>query len=77
MRRKDEQNKERLRKNFDNRRGARELLQFQTGDPVWLPDKEVEGMAGEEVAPHSFNVLSRCRAREPASAYARKKGNRP
>ena len=59
MRRKYEQNTERQRKNFDNRRCARELPQLQLGDPVWLPNKEAEGTIGEEVAPQSFNVLSR------------------
>ena len=57
-RRVDEHNKERQRKNFTNRRGARDLPQLQPGDSVWLPDKKVEGKTGEEVAPQSFNVLS-------------------
>ena len=58
VRRRDEHNKERQRKNFDNHRGARELPQLQPGDSVWLPDKKVAGKAGEVVAPQSFNVLS-------------------
>ena len=58
VRRRDEHNKERQRKHFDNHRGAREFPQLQPGDSVWLPDKKVEGKAREEVAPQSFNVLS-------------------
>ena len=55
MRRRDEHNKEKQRKNFHNRLDARELPQLQPGDRLWLPVKEVEGTTREV---QSFNILS-------------------
>ena len=58
VRRRDERNKLKQKVNFDSRRAARELPPLQSGDTVWLPDKEVEGEVQQEVAPHSYNVES-------------------
>ena len=58
VKRKDEENKARQKNNFDSRRGARELPSLQTGDLVWLPDREVEGEVQQEVAPQSYLVES-------------------
>ena len=58
VKRKDKSNKERQKRNFDSRRGARELPPLESGDLVWLPDKEVEGEVSEEVAPQSYTVES-------------------
>ena len=58
VRRKDEVNKERQKRNFDSNRGARQLPPLESGDLVLLPDKEVEGEVVEEVAPQSYMVDS-------------------
>ena len=58
VKRKDKSNKERQKRNFDSRRGARELPPLESVDLVWLPDKEVEGEVSEEVAPQSYTVES-------------------
>ena len=55
---KDTVNKERQKRNFNARRGVRELPYLQPGDPVWLPDKQVNGEVNTEVAPQSFTIDS-------------------
>ena len=58
VRRKDRDNKERQKRNFDSRRGARELPPIEPGDLVWLPDRQVEGEVDKEVASQSYTVES-------------------
>jgi len=58
LRAKDERLKSRQKLNFDSHHGARELPPLAPGDTVWVPDRESEGSAGDEVAPHSYEVTT-------------------
>ena len=55
---KDTVNKERQKRNFDAQRRVRNLPHLQPGDPVWLPDKQVNGEVNTEVASQSFTIDS-------------------
>ena len=55
---KDTVNKERQKRNFDAQQGVRELPHLQPGDPVWLPEKQVNGEVNTKVAPQSFTIDS-------------------
>ena len=56
--RKEQELKTRQKKDFDRHHGARNLPVLAEGDPVWLPDKETEGMVRREVSPQSYEVTT-------------------
>lgn len=56
LRTQDERLKERQKNNFDQRRGVRELTPLQSGDRVWLPDREEEAEVTTEVATRSYGL---------------------
>ena len=56
VRKRDERAKSRQKKNFDARRGARELPTLLPGEWVWVPDRQESGRVVEETAPRSYVV---------------------
>ena len=56
MREKDEQLKDKMKQNFDDHHGAREMSSFKRGQLVWLPSSRVEACVEEQVAPRSYSV---------------------
>ena len=48
--------KERQRDNYDAHHGARKLPSLQTGESVWLSDRQTFGEIVEETAPRSYHV---------------------
>ena len=51
VRAKDHEIKARQKQNFDPHHGDRTLPSLAPGDPVWLPDRRIEGEVREEVTP--------------------------
>ena len=56
LRAREEEIKRNQKKNFDSRRGVRNLPELEEGDLVWIPDRQIEAVVQEEVAPRSYNV---------------------
>ena len=56
LKEKDEQIKERQKRNYDQRHRTRDLLPLESGETVWIPDRESEGTVREEVSPRSHIV---------------------
>ena len=48
--------KERQRQNYNRRHKAQELPQLESGDTVWIPDRDSSGTVVEEASPHSHIV---------------------
>ena len=53
---KDEQLKDKMKQNFDDHHGAREMPSLKRGQLVWLPNSRVEARVEEQVAPRSYSV---------------------
>ena len=52
----DKRNKARQKRNHDTHRGARQLPLLESGDQVWVPQRQREGEVQSEVAPQSYTV---------------------
>ena len=58
MEEREDQQKERQKKNFDQRHRARDLPELKPGDTVWIPDRNTPGtvVEVETSSPRSHNV---------------------
>ena len=56
LREKDEHYKTLQKQNFDDHHGVRELPQLQSGDAVWIPDRNSEAVVLEQVNERSYQV---------------------
>ena len=56
VRRKEKMMKQRMKRNYDRRHGAKELKELQPGDIVWLPDNKQEGTVMEKTNTRSYTV---------------------
>ena len=62
LQQKDEDLKMRQKKNFDSRHRARDLPRLETGDTVWIPDRNSSGVVVEERS--HIIVTTDCRNRQ-------------
>ena len=58
LREKDEYLKNGQKVSFDANHSAKELLPLTPGESVWVPDREMEGRVGDEVASHLYKVTT-------------------
>ena len=56
LKEKDEQVKEHQKRNYDQHHRTRDLPPLESGETVWIPDRESEGTVREEVSPRSHIV---------------------
>ena len=56
VRKKEEEAKQKMKKNFDRRHQVVSLPTLQTGDKVWVPEFETSGTVIEETHPRSYRV---------------------
>ena len=48
--------KQRMKRNFDRRHGAKDLKEMQPGDTVWLPENRSKGTVIEQSNTRSYTV---------------------
>ena len=65
----DEKAKERQKRDFDSRRGAKELPDLQPGDTVWVTDRSSPAKVSEQLSPRSYSVHT------PEGTYRRNRGD--
>ena len=65
----DERAKNRQKKNFNARRGAKDLPELNSSDAVWIPDRESEGEVVELTSPRSYTVCT------PGGLYRRNRAH--
>jgi hypothetical protein len=56
MARKEDDQKEKQKRNFDRRHAAQHLPTLQSGDQVWIPDRKAAGRVLRETQPRSYLV---------------------
>ena len=56
LRRKERKMRNRMKRNFDKRHGARNLKPLSPGDTVWIPEREAGGTVEKESSTRSYTV---------------------